>query len=101
MMSIDQSKAVVLVLLDLSAAIDTIDHYVLFCRLEKMFGLSGMVLQWFRSHLEERSQRVSVHGAISIVLSLLCGVPQASVIGPFILTKYTRPLRIIAVVRVT
>ena len=48
MMSTDQSKAVLLVFLDLSAAFGTVDHNVLFCQLEKiMFGLSGKVLEWF------------------------------------------------------
>ena len=56
-MSTDQSKAVVLVLVDLSAAFDAVDHYVLFCRLEKMFGLrvrylSGFVHIWKNVHKE-------------------------------------------------
>ena len=48
-MSIDQGKPVILVLLDLSAAFDTVDYIVLFSRLKDMFGLSGRVLEWFRS----------------------------------------------------
>ena len=44
MMSTDQSKAVVLVLFDLSAAFDTFDHDVLFSQLEKLFGLSEVCL---------------------------------------------------------
>ena len=47
MMSIDQAKPVILVLLDLSAAFDTVDHNVLFSRLKDMFGLSGKLLEWF------------------------------------------------------
>ena len=47
-MSIDQGKPVILVLLDLSATFDTVDHNVLFSRLKEMFGLSGRVLEWFR-----------------------------------------------------
>ena len=63
MMSIDQGKPVILVLLD--TAFDTVDHNVLFSRLKDMFGLPGKVLEWFRSYLEQRSQRVSVHGILS------------------------------------
>ena len=65
MMSIDQGKPVILVLLDLSAAFDRVHHNVLFSRLKDMFCLSGKVLEWFRSYLEQRSQRVSVHGILS------------------------------------
>ena len=96
MMSIDQGKPVILVLLDLSAAFDTVDHNVLFSRLKDMFGLSGRVLEWFRSYLEQRSQRVSVHGILSDIQFLLSGVPQGSVLGPLVFTMYTRPLGIIA-----
>jgi len=55
MMPTDQGKPEILVLLDLSAAFDTIDHNVLFSRLKDMFGLSDKVLEWFRSYLEQRS----------------------------------------------
>jgi len=51
-MSIDQGKPEILVLLDLSAAFDTVDYNVLFSRLKDMFGLSGKVLEWFQSYLE-------------------------------------------------
>ena len=47
MMSIDQGQPIILVLLDLSAAFDTVDHNVLFSRLKHMFGMSGKVLEWF------------------------------------------------------
>jgi len=62
---IDQGKPAILVLLTLFAAFDTVDHSVLYSRLKDMFGLSGKVLEWFRSYLEQRSQRVSVHGILS------------------------------------
>ena len=61
-----------------------------------MFGLPGKVLEWFRSYLEQRSQRMSVHGILSDIQSLLSGVPQGSVLGPLVFTMYTRPLGIIA-----
>jgi len=74
MMLIDQDKPVIL--LDLSAAFDTVHHNVLFSRLKDMFCLSGKVLELFRSYQEQRYQRVSVHDILSEVQFLLSSVPQ-------------------------
>ena len=59
-----------LVLLDLSAAFDTVDHNVLLSRLHSKFGISGTALEWFRSYLNGRSQRVMVQGNLSQSLNL-------------------------------
>ena len=69
--SIDQGQPVFLALLDLSAAFDIANHNVPFSRLKDIFGLSGKVLECFRSYLEQRSQRVSVRGILSEVQCLL------------------------------
>jgi len=90
MMSIDKNKPELLVLLDLSTPFDTVDHNVLLSRLKDIFGLSGKVLEWFRSYLEQRSQRVSVHGILSYVQFLLSSLPEGSVLGPLVFTMYTR-----------
>jgi len=61
-----------------------------------MFALLGKVHERFWSYLEQRSQRVCVHGILSEMQFLLSGVPQGSVLGPLVFTMYTRPLGIIA-----
>ena len=66
----DQSKAVVLDLLDLSAAFDTTGHDVILSRLEKVFGSSVHVLVLFASYLKDRSRRVSFQSVLSDILSL-------------------------------
>ena len=50
----------VLVMLDLSAAFDAIDHQILFLRLEKSLGISGSALSWIKSYLSNRSMYVAI-----------------------------------------
>ena len=90
--SIDQSKVVLLVLLDLSAAFDTIYHELLINRLSSRLGLSGCVLDWFRSYLKNRSQRVKLDNVLSDHTLLRYGVPQGSVLCPILFSIYVLPL---------
>lgn len=92
LMALDKKKVVCLVLLDLSAAFDTVNHQILLHRLEHMLGLKEQALQWFESYLTGRDQRVVVKGETSKPFQLTCGVPQGSVLGPVLFTLYVSPL---------
>ena len=76
LMEMNSQHAVLLVLLDLSTAFDSVDHSVLLRRLQTSFGISVAPLDWFKSYLSARSQRISITGALSDSLQLNWGVPQ-------------------------
>ena len=72
----DRGEVTSLILLDLSAAFDTVDHPILLTRLQNWFGLEGLSLDWFSSYLSLRSQAVSINDSISAFSTLSCGVPK-------------------------
>jgi hypothetical protein len=90
--AIDNQQGVILVLLDLSAAFDTISHNILLHRLEHRFGISGNVLSWITSYLTDRFQSVVYKGKTSASLLVPHGVPQGSVLGPILFSLYTSPI---------
>ena len=79
-------------LLDLSAAFDTIDHTILLSRLNDWFGATGKALNWFKSYLTGRYQRIKIGDCLSYKADLKFGVSQRSVLGPLLFTLYTTPL---------
>ena len=75
LLAVDKGKEVVLILLDYSAAFDTINHDVFLTRLAERYGITGSVLRWFSTYFHNRSQYVSVNGTLSKPHTPLEGVP--------------------------
>ena len=90
--AVDGKKCVLLVLLDLSAAFDTVDHEKLLETLAQRIGLAGTALKWFKNYLSDRIQSVIIDGIESNIWKMLFGVPQGSVLGPILFIIYTSPL---------
>ena len=92
MLCIDQGKGCILVLLDLSAAFDTVDHTVLLNLLEHSLGISGSALSLLKSYLHGRSQSVQIDRITSEFADLTCGVLQGFVLGSLNFCMYMYPL---------
>ena len=90
--TLDQGGAAILVLLDLRAAFDTIDHSILLSRMESVLGVKGSALQWFKSYLLGRKQRIKINDDFSENQGILWSVPQGSVLGALLFLIYIIPL---------
>ena len=87
-----RGRAVFLVLIDLSAAFDTVSHDNLISLLASKFGIGGNVLQWFQSYLSGRSYKVKIGNSLSESVACEVGVPQGSVLGPILFNCIMAPL---------
>ena len=88
----DEKKPTILMLLDLSAAFDTVDQKKLLKIIENEIKIKGTALKWFKSFLTGRTQRVKINGSYSYITQLLYGVAQGSVLGPDLFNIYVRSL---------
>ena len=91
-LSLNKGNISVLALLDIILAFDTIDHPILVHHLHIDLGFTDTVLQWFSYYLTDRTHYVSLSNHCSAFTHVHSGVPQGSVLGPILFTKYIKPL---------
>ena len=79
------------IFLDLSKALDTIDHKILLNKLEH-YGFRGVVLEWFKNYLSNRTHYVSYNNCKSSLRDIVCGVPKGSILGPLLFILYVNDI---------
>ena len=89
--ALEKGEYVLGLFLDFSKAFDTVNHTILFTKLEH-YGIRGVAMNMFKSYLSNRHQYVVYNDTKSENRVITCGVPQGSILGPLLFLLYINDL---------
>ena len=90
--AINNNETCLAIFIDLKKASDTVNHRILLLKLERV-GIKGDLLRWISNYLHKRSQRTFANNILSSTLSISCGVPQGSFLGPLFFILYINDVK--------
>ena len=89
--NLDRKLFNLVVFIDLKKAFDTVDHQILFKKLQH-YGIKGQAHSLLKSYLTNRSQKCQLNGFVSSEQPIKCGVPKGSILGPLLFLLYINDL---------
>jgi hypothetical protein len=89
--ALDRKFVALALFIDVSKAFDSLNHNILLAKLEH-YGVRGVALSWFASYLSNRFQYIEYNGDCSLLRLIVCGVPQGSVLGPYLYLVYVNDI---------
>ena len=83
-LALNKSSQVDVIYFDFAKAFDSVNHDIILHKLKNQFGIDGLLLQFFKSYLQDREQKVVIDGCSSNTHPVVSGVPQGSILGPLL-----------------
>ena len=93
--NLDNNLVTTGVFIDLKKVFDTIDHSI-FIKKVCHYRVGGIASSWIKNYLTNRKLFVVYDGICSDYRTMLCGIPQGSIVGPILFLPYINDLAIIS-----
>ena len=90
--SISDGNQTDIIYTDYSAAFQSVNHELLAYKLQHSYNITGNALNWIRSYLTGRKQRVLVNGKCSGWIPVLSGTPEGSQLSPLLFALFVNDL---------
>ena len=86
--SINSQNDVDIICFDFAKAFDSVCHDLILYKLKYIFKIDGLISNFIRGYLQDRTQRIVINGSFSDTLHVLSGVPQGSILGPLLFVLF-------------